>query len=661
MKRVLVTCAGSGVAQSVIDSLKFTKEKYHVLASDQNRYCYSLPDCDGFVTLPNICEPTYVDAVLEECKRLSIQALIPGHDLELALFAGASAHFEAVGTAVIVSDLRLVELLRDKLAWAREFRQRGASVVESFSAGSLRNDPAVETFSFPAIAKPVGGSASAGVRILQNVKDLYAVPDEFVIQPYLFPGDDDPEAAFIRSAVQGRHVVQLSEISVQLVFSRDYRLLARFASRNRLKSGVPVEIRPIDSSEVWAAVDEIVKVLSEYGPRGPINLQGRMTSSGLVFFEMNPRFTGITGNRAQFGFNEVSLLIDNFTEGTERELFTNLRKVGVRQVSCRTWPSERFMFNACSMKRGETKTIVVTGGTGWLARNFAASRAAMGDHVIISCRKQSVERASEIYREYRNIRVFVLDAEEIKDAMASADVLVNLASARPPHGAALIVDSYKYQLRVLDLAAVCDIPKIVNVSSKSVYDANECAHMTEDAEISVKEPYGFSKYAIELSLGSLVWRRPSINAVSFRIARLFGVAPGMRSTEFPHRVVSSALNGTEISIRNPGDVLDLLDIRDAVSAISFAVDREATDLRGTVFNVGTGNPITVAGYVALVDQIAHDRYGRGLQLSKPVDDVGVRSSSAIDCSKLAEAGWSSEIDVRESILRLFEHYSDEIR
>ena len=65
-------------------------------------------------------------------------------------------------------------------------------------------------------------------------------------------------------------------------------------------------------------MDEIASVLAHYAPRGPINLQGRITPAGLMFFEMNPRFTGITGNRSQFGFNERSPCSRQFRHGVKR-------------------------------------------------------------------------------------------------------------------------------------------------------------------------------------------------------------------------------------------------------------------------------------------------------------------------------------------------------
>ena len=69
---------------------------------------------------------------------------------------------------------------------------------------------------------------------------------------------------------------------------------------------------------------------------GPVNIQGRITEKGLFFFEMNLRFTGITGTRAILGFNEIHRLVSCFKSGIKNKSTYNLNKIGVRQVACKT-------------------------------------------------------------------------------------------------------------------------------------------------------------------------------------------------------------------------------------------------------------------------------------------------------------------------------------
>lgn len=657
MIKVLITCAGSGVGQSVTDSLKFAKHQYYLVGADQTRYCYAAPDCDAFVALPSIYSRTYVDELLRLCEEMGVNIVIPGHDHELALLAAHSRLFGERGVQVVVGSAPLVHLLRDKLEWSKAFRERCRCVVATCSVAEFRRGENTEGIYFPAICKPLGGSASTGLTIVDSSNEVLGLPEQYVIQPFLFPVKEDPDFATIREAVANKKVPQHSEISVQLIFAADGELLGRFASRNRLKSGVPVEIIPIDSEVVWSAVDDVFTILSEYEPRGPVNLQGRITDNGLVFFEMNPRFTGITGNRAQFGFNEVRLLVDNFAYGTKRELFINQSRVGVRQVASRTWPRQRYEFRGGTVRKRERHSVLVLGGTSWFARHFVFARAVIGDSVNVVSREMSVGAAEDIYGSLDGVRVFGAESACLPDVFASADVLVNFVAGRPPHGVSAIVDAYRYQMRMFDLVESGMIAKVVNVSSQSVYSRNAGDARNEEAELDLTQPYAFSKYSIEETIRSLARRNASVSAASLRVARLFGPASGLRESEFPHLVVANAVENREVEVHRGGDVLELLDLRDAVRAVSVFVDDQVHHWRGEVFNVGSGEPITIESYVAVADRLCRTRYDRPIRVrTSRTEERG--NCSGLDCSKLARLGWSPAYALEQSVEELFEYFSD---
>jgi hypothetical protein len=65
-------------------------------------------------------------------------------------------------------------------------------------------------------------------------------------------------------------------------------LLGKFASLNRLKAGVPMQVDPIDDPDVWDAVAMVLEALVPVGLRGPCNIQGKITEHGVLFFEVNP-------------------------------------------------------------------------------------------------------------------------------------------------------------------------------------------------------------------------------------------------------------------------------------------------------------------------------------------------------------------------------------
>ena len=177
--RVLVTCVGSGVGQSVVDSLRHLKERYFLVGSDQNRFCFPMPDCDDFISLPPIADPRYLDSLLEVCAALRIDVVIPGHDLELPLLARNRSRFDAAGVQVLVGNARLVALSREKLAWSRELGARTRHIVTSCSVAEYRQGSVREAIALPAIAKPAGGSASAGLRIVHRLEDIEGLADDY--------------------------------------------------------------------------------------------------------------------------------------------------------------------------------------------------------------------------------------------------------------------------------------------------------------------------------------------------------------------------------------------------------------------------------------------------------------------------------------------------
>ena len=645
--RVLVTCAGSGVAQSVVDSLRHDKDAFTIFTSDQERYQYSVPDCDGIVSLPSVFDPGYVDAVCKACEEHRIEVLVPGHDAELEPFSLAKDRFAEHGTKVAVSDPKLVGLLRNKLDWARQFRQSSDVVVLSHSVAEVRSAEA--QLEFPMIAKPSGGSASSGLHILHSAADAEGLPDDLVVQTFLYPPADSAEYTAVSRAVEDGRILQVSEVSVQLVYSYEGELLGRFASMNRLKGGVPIEVIPIDDKDIWAAIAEIEKILAEFQPCGPINIQGRITDSGVVFFEMNPRFTGITGNRSQFGFNEVQAVCRNLARGETGQLSINPNKVGVRQVACRTWNAHDFAFPATSVS---PKRLVLLGGTSWLGRCFIRTCQDRDVEVGVLSRPESLEAAADAFADFDDVKVVGTNSLDASNLMGWGDALINLAAARPPAGADAIRDSHAFQMRWLTQAAISQVPFILNISSQSVY-RQVPGEWTEEGELETSTPYSFSKFAIETHLENLRRVCPEIRAVSLRLARLFGAAGGMRMSEFPHLFADKARTGGEIVIDSNASAMDLLDIRDAVSALWFFLEQPKNHLE-PVYNLGAGRATTIGKYAEVVQSTSQRHNLPGAVITTRENEDAVQEAAGFMAMDKAQAlGWAPKFSLEESVEAIF--------
>jgi len=136
-----------------------------------------------------------------------------------------------------------------------------------------------------------------------------------VVQDYLVPECWEVETVSPQDVVKNGRLRQEDEVSIQGVVAPDGTVVAVFVSINELRDGVPVKIVPTLDPGLHDFAQRTFAVFAQMGHVGPINVQGRVTRQGLVLYEINPRFTGITAVRAEMGFNECEAALRLFALG----------------------------------------------------------------------------------------------------------------------------------------------------------------------------------------------------------------------------------------------------------------------------------------------------------------------------------------------------------
>ena len=126
----------------------------------------------------------------------------------------------------------------------------------------------------------------------------------------------------------------------------------------------------------------------------------------------------------------------------------------------------------------------------------------------------------------------------------------------------------------------------------------------------------------------------------YRWARLFFVyGPGQRATSLIPSLRTSYLAGKAPEIREPGAVQDFIHVRDAAEGL---VALAAADTPSGIFNVGTGQPTSVA---AVANQVA-DGYGT----PRPFESIAEGRGFWADPRKTFEAsGWRARVGIEAGI------------
>ena len=337
--RVAVTGVGGGVGQAVLRALRWMSPALWVLGLDMNPHGAGLYLSDGGAGLPPCTDAAYLPRLTEILERERIDVLIPGSDPELPILARARPELERSGLRVLVGAPEPIDICRDKQRCAEVFRAHGFPFVYTVPVGE--SSRLADEIGYPLVLKPAGGSASRGVRIVFSESELepYLSQPETIAQEPAFPQawTQEPGGLAAEHVFRNGTLRQEEEVSIQVIHDHEGCHLGTFTSINRLQGGVPVFIDPQTLPQVETLAEAMVGFLRDRGLIGPCNVQCRLTENGPKVFEINPRFTGITGLRAAMGFNAVQALLERWLcDRPVSEVRASLRRlnghIGVRFV-----------------------------------------------------------------------------------------------------------------------------------------------------------------------------------------------------------------------------------------------------------------------------------------------------------------------------------------
>jgi carbamoyl-phosphate synthase large subunit len=257
------------------------------------------PRSAGFSFVDRACitpaagAPGMAAALSAIVERERIEAIYVCSPQELAFFSAARGDLErTTGARILVNPEPVIRIGQDKLETSRFLERHGFPCPET----ALADDgPAVDRligrWGFPVIAKPRGGWTSVNVFTIPSRAALEAarvlVPD-LVVQRYL------PDAA--------------EEYTAGVVGSAVARRFAWIVLRRELTQGTTYRTELAQDEAIGARVVAIVQAL---GVEGACNVQFRIVDGQPLVFEINPRFSGTSGIRYLYGFNDPEMAFEH--------------------------------------------------------------------------------------------------------------------------------------------------------------------------------------------------------------------------------------------------------------------------------------------------------------------------------------------------------------
>ncbi len=299
--KVAVSGVGGGVGQSIMKALTISSLPVEIYPVDVQPVSAGLFRGVYGTVLPKPEAAGGIEVWERWIVEEKIDALIPGSDFDLAPLATVRDEWEHKSVcAVLVSDMDLVNTGADKAVTCEMLRKEGIPVPESVWDISL--DDAVswaKSMGYPIVMKPRTGSASHGVHVVRDEEELrFYFPRTAgpILQEHLRLSDEE------------------DEYTCAVFVDRTGTPVGRFMARRELSGGATYRAEV----NFWPEIDELlVRIGTALRPRGPLNVQLRMTERGPVPFELNVRCSGTTAIRAHFGYNEPEMWLRHYVLGEE--------------------------------------------------------------------------------------------------------------------------------------------------------------------------------------------------------------------------------------------------------------------------------------------------------------------------------------------------------
>lgn len=306
---VLVTAAGNVFMPGTLACLKNNGERdIRLIGADMNEDSTILQMCDAAYQVPGCADSSYVDVLLDICRKEKVEILLPIMSAELEDLSRQKERFSEIGTKVSVSELNALSVANHKRKLLDYMSMRGIPCARYHTVYSIEElQESAGFLGYPekkACVKAVNGSGSRGFRVLSesvNRLDMFLhekpsagvlTLDEMVM--ILKNAEEFPEL-LVMEFLPG------AEYSVDLLADHGRVLVSCCRRALRMENSIMLDAVIEDNP---AVTELCTRVCEELGLDGNIGFDIREREDGTpVIMECNPRITAGVPYFAMAGVN----------------------------------------------------------------------------------------------------------------------------------------------------------------------------------------------------------------------------------------------------------------------------------------------------------------------------------------------------------------------
>ena len=272
-----------------------------VIATDMSALAPAIYEADKYYIVPRMSDPTYLDVILDICRKEDITGVLSLIDPELSILAEHVDDFKAVGTTVIGSTYELCEMALDKMQMYHWLVEHDYKCAKSYmDKETFYADVDAGLITYPVFVKPARGSASISISKVydrETVELLFAHEDGLMIQEFL----DGQEIG--------------ADVYIDMV---SHEVVSIFTKKKlKMRAGETDKAVSFKDEKLFALIEQFVQ---EAGYNGQIDIDIFEVNGEYYISEVNPRFGGGYPHAYESGADHMKLILNNL-DGKRNEKY----------------------------------------------------------------------------------------------------------------------------------------------------------------------------------------------------------------------------------------------------------------------------------------------------------------------------------------------------
>ncbi len=256
-----------------------------------------------------------------------------------------------------------------------------------------------------------------------------------------------------------------------------------------------------------------------------------------------------------------------------------------------------------------TKSLLITGGCGFIGANLIAQLRASGDYNIRVLDDESLGKREWIAEyDVDFVSGTICDQKTVSDCLDGIDSVVHLAAHTR------VIDSINHPrldfdinvvgtMNVLEAMKNKGINSFINASTGGAIIGDTTPPVHEDMLPKPASPYGAAKLAVE-GYCSAFSQSYGLAATSLRFSNVYGSRSFHKGSVVAH-FFKSILNGKTLTVYGDGSqTRDYVYSQDLAVGIMKAIDAE----KPGVFQLGTGQPTTLNELINIMREVVGEDY-----------------------------------------------------